>query len=85
MASKTWRDEARRVAAKAWEDGKARGLEGPALKKFISARYPFGQRARHPYKIWLDVTRKIMRYGVTPPPSQWGHRPADLPGQQKLF
>ncbi len=85
MATKTWRDHAQKVAARAWEDGKASGLEGPALKKFISAQYPFGERAMHPYKIWLDVVKKIMKYGVTPPPSQWGNRPADLPGQAKLF
>lgn len=86
MTTKTWRDKARLVASYAWEEGRATGLEGAALRKYISSRYPFGSRENHPYKIWLGVVKKIMKYGMTPPPSEWGRpRPADLPGQQKLF
>ena len=29
------------------------------IKKLISESYPFGERANHPYKIWLDERRKV--------------------------
>lgn len=34
------------------------------LRKLISAEYPFGERAYHPYKIWCDeVTRCLIQAG----------------------
>lgn len=37
-----------------------------AKKKAISAAYPFGERAMHPYKIWLSEVRKQL--GAKPSP-----------------
>ena len=28
----------------------------------MSAQYPFGERAYHPYKIWLDVVKKTVAF-----------------------
>ena len=49
-----WRNSARRVIVEALKTGTALGLTGKELDKHISAAYPFGQRAMHPYKIWLS-------------------------------
>ena len=40
--------------------------EGAELLKRISAAYPFGERAMHPYKIWLDEVKQV-RYWVELP------------------
>ena len=48
----TWRDNARPII----EDVINRvGLcDKKALKKALRKAYPYGERANHPYKIWLD-------------------------------
>lgn len=53
-----WRAEARAVVAAAWTEGRRLGLDGPELKRHISAAYPFGERANWPYKIWFDEVRR---------------------------
>jgi len=57
----TWRDKARPVITQAIADGRALGLDGPALNRFISGRYPFGKHECHPYKIWLDEVRAQLK------------------------
>ena len=50
MAS--WRDMARPIIAKVIAEV---GLSDPGrLKRALFDAYPFGQRAYHPYRIWLD-------------------------------
>lgn len=54
MTTKTWRDVARAVIQKALAEAEAQGLDADATKRHVNAAYPFGERAYHPYKIWLS-------------------------------
>lgn len=53
-----------------------------ALRKAIREAYPFGPRAHHPYKIWLDEVQKAthgrLKPGWTPPPDGPLFDPANL-------
>jgi len=56
-AMKSWRDAAMAVIARVQrENPDARGDD---LRKLLKAAYPFGQRAYHPYKIWLDCVNQV--------------------------
>lgn len=57
MAVSRWRTEPKKVIERAIRD-MPYGTDRAALRKLISNAYPFGDRALHPYKIWLDETRK---------------------------
>lgn len=78
-----WRDVARRVIDEALRDARILGLEGKELEKFVANRYPFGERAMHPYRIWLSEFRILVK-GVTRPKAVPGREP-DAPGQGLLF
>lgn len=58
MTTKTWRDIARAVIQKALQEAEAQGLDAEATKKHVNAAYPFGERAYHPYKIWLSEMKR---------------------------
>lgn len=58
MAPKTWRDIARAVIQQALIEAEAQGLDAEATRKHANAAYPFGQRAYHPYKIWLSEMKR---------------------------
>ena len=52
-----WREQAERVVAPItarWRKGE---IEATEALKLIDAAYPFGERAMHPYKVWLAVRR----------------------------
>jgi hypothetical protein len=63
------------------------------LKKAIDAAYPFGERAYHPYKIWLSERREIfIELGIiSKPPAKIPKskkkrkKPTVSPGQLNLF
>jgi hypothetical protein len=57
-----WRMKARNVILRVLRD--TQGQSEANVKKAISAAYPFGERAMHPYKIWLDEVKR-----------QTGHKP----------
>ena len=76
-----WRDRARPIIARVIADNP--GLPVEELRKLISAEYPFGERAMHPYKIWLDEVRTQL--GLKPKPNVKGSQVKSLPGQQGLF
>jgi hypothetical protein len=62
----SWRDEARRAIADA-DKAVPAGASLPERMKVIDAAYPFGQRAFHPYKIWLEERRAyLLRHGGVP-------------------
>jgi len=61
-----WRTTSMRVIFTALESGRAAGLEGNALEQHVSAAYPFGERAMHPYKIWLHEFAKQVRGSKKP-------------------
>lgn len=50
----SWRAKAAAVIADTLADCRAKGLDEKATTKALSDAYPFGERAMHPYKIWLD-------------------------------
>lgn len=86
-----WRATARKVIEQALCDGRAAGLEGKALVAFVDARYPFGLRELHPYKIWLNE-RALRVFGVKRPMSRprarkaaEAKKAAEVPGQGDLF
>lgn len=49
-----WRERAAHVIAETLADCRAKGLDERATRKALRDAYPFGERAMHPYKIWLD-------------------------------
>ncbi len=49
---KTWRDSARPIISKVLKDTEGKSEE--EIKKALYNAYPWGERAMHPYKIWLD-------------------------------
>jgi len=48
----TWREHASPIIAKVIADNK--GNSPKDIKKALHSAYPYGERARHPYKIWCD-------------------------------
>ena len=71
----TWRDIAKPIIKEVLEATK--GKDEKDIKKALRDAYPFGERAMHPYKIWLDeikfqrgVKRMKSRNGEEPDPSQ---------------
>jgi hypothetical protein len=55
-----WRTKAQNVIRDALELGFKAGESDAQILARIDAAYPFGERAMHPYKIWLDERRKAM-------------------------
>jgi len=51
-----WRDRCRPIISKVIAEHKGK----PTLKQALHDAYPFGQRAYHPYKIWLSEIRRQM-------------------------
>lgn len=48
----TWREHAIPIISKVISDNK--GKTQKEIKKALFEAYPYGERARHPYKIWCD-------------------------------
>ncbi len=51
-----WRQTANKVIAKVVKENP--GLPEEELRKKISDAYPFGERAYHPYAIWLSAVNQ---------------------------
>lgn len=75
MTTKTWRDVARAVIQKALAEAEAQGLDADATKRHVSAAYPFGERAYHPYKIWLSEMKNTFN-PIAPTPANLTERKA---------
>lgn len=56
MRRKTWRDSCRPIIAEVIKNNHSKTLK--ELKRLISKEYPFGERSRHPYKIWCDEVKR---------------------------
>lgn len=56
MSTKSWRESAREHI----EAAAAKVQPGEDLAKAISAAYPFGERAMHPYKVWCEEVAKFL-------------------------
>lgn len=63
---KTWRDIAIRTISEALAEAKAHELDNTAALKLVDSRYPFGERKMHPYKIWLQVRKKMLTGTLIP-------------------
>lgn len=61
-----WREAAVSVIQKALTDAQTQGLNEAETLKLVDSRYPFGQRAMHPYKVWLKVRRDLVTKPKTP-------------------
>ena len=73
----SWRWQARRVIAAALADAQRQGLTAEQTCHLIDARYPFGIRARHPYRMWLtERKRAIDGLGLASTAAQGSVRPA---------
>ena len=55
MNHKSWRDYCKPIIAKALKDNQ--GAQEGVIKQALYDAYPFGERARYPYHIWLDEIR----------------------------
>lgn len=56
----TWRDKARPIIARAIHEAAENCMTVAEAKKFISTKYPFGERAMYPYRVWLsEVNRQL--------------------------
>lgn len=77
----SWRQRAEVVIRQVIADHPdAQGVE---LKRLISAAYPFGPRANHPYTVWCQT---VARHLGTRPPRQKSTGPDSVPpGQGRLF
>lgn len=54
-----WRDHSKAVIARVLLDTK--GKDKQTIRQALYDAYPFGQRAMHPYKIWLDEIKRQRR------------------------
>jgi hypothetical protein len=63
------------------------GLDEPALRKKISEAYPFGERANHPYKMWLSEVKVRVALHFRKPLGlvQAQQQPDPDPNQQSLL
>jgi len=59
MKESRWRLAARKAIQKAIAENA--GKSEKEVRKAISDAYPFGERARYPYKIWLDEVKAQTR------------------------
>lgn len=75
----SWRDKCRPIIAAVIERF---GEDESALKRELLAAYPFGERANHPYTIWLD---EIKRQLGTKKMKTGEVKIVPLPGQKELF
>jgi len=62
----TWKMEARRVIREALAEADERGLDRDATIALVDSRYPFGERKRHPYKVWLEARRALVTKPARP-------------------
>jgi len=59
----TWREHASPIIAKVIANNK--GKTPQEIKKALYAAYPYGERARHPYKIWCDEIKVQLKTKVS--------------------
>ena len=54
----TWRQHAANHIAEVVKQHP--NAQGEALRKLLSANYPFGARKYHPYKVWLEEVKRVI-------------------------
>lgn len=84
-----WRDQMRPIIAEVIRENQGKGER--ELRRALREAYPFGQRAYHPYKVWLDeIARQTGRKPPLGTRRSGGGRPVaraplEQAGQQTLF
>lgn len=78
-----WRPIAARAIQEALKEAREQGLDEQQTEKHIDAAYPFGERAYHPYKIWLSEKRRWL--GRVEPKKIKAKKQAIADGQMELF
>ena len=73
-----WRKTARAIIREVLEQ--TRGQPEKDVRRAIRQAYPFGERAMHPYKIWLDEVQRQL--GTKKPKHTC---PENNPNQLSLF
>lgn len=64
----TWTDAAWRTMETVRVDGVRAGKRPDEIVEAIDAAYPFGERARWPYRAWLNARKEFFaRYGLPMP------------------
>ena len=82
----SWRSVANHAIKEAIDEGLRAGLSGPELEKHVRAEgYPFGERAMHPYKIWLSEMNRLFPRKKHKPIVADNVRVNPLTGQLELF
>lgn len=60
--AETWRDYLAPRVDQAITEGKAKGLEGKKLLRYIQSDSPFGPaNGLHPHKVWLSECRRQLK------------------------
>jgi hypothetical protein len=54
--TRTWRESCSPLIRQVLKDNE--GKSEKEIRKALKEAYPFGQRAMHPYKIWLDEIKR---------------------------
>ena len=62
-----WREHAAPIIFKVIQENQ--GIPEKEMRKKISAKYPFGERAYHPYKIWLSEVKNQLQAHYRPAPT----------------
>lgn len=55
-----WRQQSNAVIAPLFETALAEGWDEARFRGELRDAYPFGERARWPYQVWLDCQRKAV-------------------------
>ena len=77
----SWRDRCRPVIARVLKA--TAGKPEKEIRAALREAYPFGERAMHPYKVWLDEIKR-QRKLKPPRPHLKKPLPADPPDERQL-
>lgn len=80
---RTWRSQAARLIPEAIESGRAQGLQGKKLWRYVCRSFPWGPRKYWPYKIWRHEA--AVQIGLVSRHKPQTPRRRDDPAQGLLF
>lgn len=87
MAEPTWSELATARITDVYLRESAAGASRQAIVKAINEAYPFGERARYPYRCWLSARREfLIAHGLSDQPGAGlrNRLPSLPPGQKQL-
>lgn len=70
-AAVSWRDRAKPIITRVLAE--TAGQSDADVRKALYEAYPFGERAMHPYKIWLDEIKRQRGTAIKHGPCACGH------------